>query len=118
MRLNIRHILLLIALFVGVLNSQAGSIDKGYKALEVHDYFRAKKFFTKGLKYNGAAAAQGLAIIYFRGDNPFHNYDSSYQFIVQSIEGWDMVKQRKKDKWTKYGFTRDSIFSFRQLICT
>lgn len=118
MKLNIRHILLFTLLFVGASNSSAGSIDKGYQALEVQDYFKAKKHFTKGLKYNSSAASQGLAIIYFRNDNPFHSYDSAYQFIVQSIEGWDMVTQRKKDKWVKYGYTRDSIFAFRQIITT
>ena len=116
MRLNLHYTLLFILLFTGASNSSAGSIDKGYKALEVQDYFKAKKYFTKGLKYNNSAASQGLSIIYFRNDNPFHNYDSAYQFIVRSIEGWDMVKQRKKDKWAKYGFTRDSILSLRQIV--
>jgi hypothetical protein len=110
--------LFLILLFVGASNSNAGSIDKGYQALEIQDYFKAKKYFTKGLKYNNSAASQGLAIIYFRSDNPFHNYDSAYQYVVQSIEGWDMAKESKKEKWVKYGFTRDSIFAFRQIIST
>jgi len=94
----------------------ANRIDRGYKALEMRDYFKAKKLFTKGLKYNETAAAQGLAIIYYRSDNPFHNYDSAYVYILKSVEGWDMTKQRKKEKWKDYGFTQDSLYALRQAI--
>lgn len=118
MRLNLRHILIITFLLTGAVNSYAGSIDKGYKALIVQDYFKAKKYFTKGMKYNSSAASQGLAIIYYRPDNPFHNYDSAYRYVIKSIDGWDMAKQKKKDKWLKYGYTEDSLFSFRQTIST
>lgn len=118
MKLNLRYILIFSILFTGTVSSHAGSIDKGYKALLIQDYFKAKKYFTKGLKYNYSAASQGLAIIYYKTDNPFHNYDSAYHYINKSIEGWDMVKQSKKDKWSKYGYTQDSLFSFRQSIST
>lgn len=118
MRLDLRHILIFAFLLSGMHTTHAGGIDKGYKALQVHDYFKAKKYFTKGLKYNSAAASQGLALIYFRKDNPFHNYDSAYHYILKSIEGWDMEKQRKRDKWAKYGYTKDSLFAFRQCVST
>lgn len=118
MKLNLCHILFFSLLFSGATTSYAGGIDKGYEALKVHDYFKAKKHFTKGLKYNSSAASQGLAVIYFRTDNPFHNYDSAYRYINKSIEGWDMAKQRKKDKWAQYGYTKDSLFSFRKTIST
>jgi len=117
-RLNLQHILVIAFLLSGASSSFAGGIDKGYKALQVHDYFKAKKHFTKGLKYNSSAGSMGLAVIYYRTDNPFHSYDSAYRYVLKSIDGWDMQKQRKKDKWAKYGYTEDSLFSFRQRIST
>ena len=116
MRLNLQYIILISLLSLASFTSRAGKIDKAYKALVVKDYFKAKKHFTKALKYNESSAAQGLAIIYYRTDNPFHNYDSANVYIKRAINGWDMEKQRKKDKWLKFGFTEDSLFSFRLKI--
>ena len=94
----------------------ANKIDQGYKALGQYDYFKAKKCFKKGLRRNPAASAQGLAIIYFRNDNPFHNYDSAYFYINKSIEDWSQARQKQKEKWKVYGFTYDSIIHLRQNI--
>lgn len=96
----------------------AGGVKKGYQALAKYDYFSSKKYFTKSLKYNESAGAQGLAIIYLRDDNPFHDMDSAYRYVNMSIEGFDMVKSRKKEKWAIYGFTKDSLLSLRQAITT
>ncbi|PWL24248.1 MAG: hypothetical protein DCO96_14705 [Fluviicola sp. XM-24bin1] len=96
--------------------SWAGRIDKGYKALCVFDYFTAKKHFTKALKYNESPGAQGLAIIFYRNDNPFHNYDSALIYIERSIATFDMVKARKKLKYADCGFTKDSLYALRQSI--
>jgi len=96
--------------------SVAGGIDKGYEALSNYDYFKAKKYFSKALKYNESAGAQGLALIYYRTDNPFHSYDSAYVFINRSIQNFDMVKERKKERYAALGFTKDSLYSLRQLI--
>ncbi|MCR9172596.1 MAG: WG repeat-containing protein [bacterium] len=98
--------------------SWAGRIEKGYKALHVYDYFTAKKHFTKALKYNESPGAQGLAIIYYRDDNPFHSYDSALVYIERSIATFDMVKERKKLKYAKFGFTKDSLYAIRQDIST
>ncbi len=96
--------------------SWAGRIEKGYKALCVFDYFTAKKHFTKALKYNESPGAQGLAIIYYRDDNPFHNFDSALVYIERSIATFDMVKSRKKLKYAACGFTKDSLYALRQSI--
>lgn len=98
--------------------SKAGNVDKAYKALAQFDYFRAKKYFTKALKYNESPGAQGLAIIYYRNDNPFHSYDSAYVYVIRSIEEFDMTKKRKQEKWGPFGFTKDSLYALRQEIST
>jgi TolA-binding protein len=112
----VRIILFISLVTFGASHSYAGRIDRAYAALQVHDYFKAKKLFTKAMKYNQTAASQGLAVIYYRENNPFHNYDSAYSYIQLSIEGWYMEKQRKKDKWAKFGFTEDSLYALRQHV--
>lgn len=96
--------------------SLAGRVDKGYESLYLFDYFNAKRHFTKALKYNESPGAQGLALIYYRTDNPFHNYDSALICIERSIATFDMVKERKLLKYEKYGFTKDSLYSIRQNV--
>jgi hypothetical protein len=57
------------------------NIDKGYTALLEYDYFKAKKiFYTCAPKYRKLADF-GLATIYYRNDNPFHQIDSAYDCI-------------------------------------
>lgn len=99
-------------------NVMASRIDKGYQALHQYDYFKAKKYFVKGLKYSPIVASQGLAIIFYRTDNPFHNYDSALFYIEKSILGWDMEKARKKERYAVYGFTEDSLHILRATIST
>ncbi|MDC3252665.1 WG repeat-containing protein [Crocinitomicaceae bacterium] len=111
-----KNSIVFVAFFTAAFMVKAGKVEQGYKALQQYNYFKAKKKFTKGLKYNSAASAQGLALIYFRDDNPFHNYDSAYFYINKSIQDWPLEKQRRKDKWMVYGFTYDSIVSLRQNI--
>jgi hypothetical protein len=113
----LRIVFFFSVLFVSQLG-YGSSIDKGYKALSVKDYFKAKKYFTKGLKYHTAAASQGLSIIYYRNDNPFHNYDSAFAYIQSSLELWEVDKERKKEKWFIYGYSKDSIIAIRDLVST
>lgn len=107
-------VLIIFLVFSG--ETHAGKIEKGYEALVKFDYFSAKKAFYKGLKYNNSPAAQGLAIIYYRKDNPFHNLDSALRYIQLSIDGFDLVKDRKKEKYAVFGFTKDSLLNLRTLI--
>ncbi len=68
------------------------------------------------MKYNESPSAQGLAIIYYRDDNPFHSYDSALVYIERSIATFDMVKARKRVKYATYGFTKDSLYAIRQNV--
>lgn len=103
---------------VHVNNASASRIKKGNDALAVKDYFRAKKQFTKGLKYNPSPSAFGLATIYSRNDNPFYNLDSAYRYILVSDSLFDITNDRKKLKWKKYGWTCRSIDSLKLLVST
>lgn len=58
-------------------------IESAYEALNIYDYFKAKKLFYSQLKKNHkSAAAYGLAIIYYRTDNPFSNTDSASKYVT------------------------------------
>jgi len=60
-------------------------INQAYEALEIYDYFKAKKLFYEVLKKQPkAAAAYGLATIFNRGDNPFSNPDSAAKYITRA----------------------------------
>lgn len=75
----------LLFLFTISLTIKAGKIDKAFEALEIYDYFKAKKLFYSQLtKKNQWLAAYGLSIIYYRNDNPFHNLDSAAKYITLS----------------------------------
>jgi hypothetical protein len=63
-----------------VSNAKAGKIENGFQALHIYDYFKAKKLFQKLIKKENAAAAYGLATIYRRNDNPFHQLDSALKY--------------------------------------
>lgn len=59
---------------------KGGKLEKGFDALSIYNYFKARQIFYKLAKKENAAAAYGLAIIYRRTDNPFHNLDSSIRY--------------------------------------
>jgi len=109
-------ILLLFSVLLNANQAEASRIKRGNKALLIHDYFKAKKLLTKGLKYNASPASFGLATIYSRSNNPFYNLDSAYRFINLANSTWGDTKFRKKDKWKIYGWTQSGIDSLKLLI--
>jgi hypothetical protein len=82
-QLKFRYFLILV---LG-LNFWSGSVNatnmkKGFEALEIYDYFKAKKIFSQGnKKHFDAYASYGLAWIYMKRNNPFHNLDSAAKYV-------------------------------------
>ncbi|MBP7809147.1 MAG: WG repeat-containing protein [Bacteroidia bacterium] len=90
---------------------RASKIEAAYEALSIYDYFKAKKLFYGELKKSHkAAAAYGLATIYFRTDNPFSNTDSASKFIT--LAGNYYKTTRLKESYFNY-----KIDSLSILIC-
>lgn len=110
------YLLFLGILFFTLVSAFSFRIKSGFEALNELNYFKAKSDFTKGLKYNPSPAAFGLATIFSRNDNPFYHKDSAYRYITLADSTFDAVKDRKKQKWSKYGWTRSGIDSLRQII--
>ncbi len=94
----------------------SANIKKGFQALEIKDYFKAKKIMTKQLKYNTSPAGFALATIFSRNDNPFYNIDSAYRYVMIADSTWNFTKERKKQKWAIYGWTRSGIDSLKLQI--
>ena len=69
---KITSIFLLIALIVS-----GCSIDKGFKSLDVYNYFDAKQKFERIEKRKLVPGSYGLSIIFQRNDNPFYDLDSA-----------------------------------------
>jgi hypothetical protein len=115
--MRLRHINFLVLFTLCIFQSaHAGSIDDGFKALEQFNYFEAKKQFEKSLKSNLSAANYGLAVIYFRKDNPFHQLDSAYNHIVRSEKSYGLMKDKQKESLKKYNFDYAAIALLRKEI--
>ena len=68
---------------------KSSKLQKGFEALSVYDYFKAKKIFTKVfLSKQDAYSAYGLAQIFSRADNPFHNLDSACKYVHLSFNAF------------------------------
>jgi hypothetical protein len=110
---------LLAALLIGcTVSVQAQSLKKGFEALRVFNYFKAREIFEKNEKKQPVPAAFGLAVIYHRGDNPFHHIDSAYVKIVKAADGFSGLKEKDQMKIALFGVTMDSIVTLRQAIST
>jgi len=83
-------------------------LNQGYKALEEYNYFLAKKVFSKKMKNYPVTAGYGLSQIYFRKDNPFHNYDSAYTTINLVIDNLPGTKSDQKEM-LRYGINLQKI---------
>jgi outer membrane protein assembly factor BamD (BamD/ComL family) len=115
--MNQRFILLIFAFILSSNFTTAGKIEKGFKSLEVYNYFDAKnKFENKFKKSTISPAAFGLATIYFRQDNPFHNIDSAYNLIRVSEATFSNLKEKKALKYLEYGFSIASIANLKDQI--
>jgi hypothetical protein len=62
--------------------ANAAKINDAYKALEIFDYFKARKLFYESYNKKTSHASYGLAIIYFRTDNPFSKAVYTYSSVA------------------------------------
>ncbi len=98
--------------------AKASEIDKGFKALAVYDYFKAKEIFYKQLKKHPAEAGYGLATIYFRNDNPFHQLDSSFKYVSISKNCFSLLEPVKKSALQKnFSITDSMLLVLHDSIC-
>lgn len=93
-------------------------IDKAFEALRIYDYFKARQIFYKQLKKHPTEAGYGLATIYFRNDNPFHQLDSSYKYIMICKNHKEVLETEKKQVVEKkYNITDSAIIFLHDSVC-
>lgn len=96
---------------------RAAPVPKGFEALAIYDYFKARKFFYKATrKKPDPYACYGLATIYYRRDNPFHNVDSAIRYVqlgAKSFKSKPFVKTLAGFTIHEQAFVQlaDSIFA-------
>src|ERR1700758_885749 len=113
-----KRFFLIIIFFSFCTEVRPSQIDKGFAALRIYDYFKAKEIFYKQLKKHPAEAAFGLATIFYRNDNPFHQLDSSYKYISISKNYFQILSPEKKlIAKTAYKITDSSLVSLHDSIC-
>jgi hypothetical protein len=92
-------------IFFGIAQSAvAGKVERAFNALEEYNYFKAKGLFEKSLKRNPSPASYGLAVIFYRSDNPFHSLDSAYRYILVAEKEYSLLKEKKKEGYKKFSF--------------
>ncbi len=93
---RLRH--LLYTLLMLPLCMQAVSVKKGFQALSLFDYFKARSiFYSVNARGYHAAACYGLAVIYQRNDNPFSNCDSAAKYINLASHLFEYDDLRNKE---------------------
>ncbi len=88
-------------------------LRKGFEALEVYNYFKAKDLFYKSLKKDSVPAAYGLSLIYGTDDNPFFQIDSAFKFISIANKIYPRLEADDKRDYQEIGV--DSIAISHQL---
>ncbi|MBI2259924.1 MAG: WG repeat-containing protein [Flavobacteriia bacterium] len=94
------------------------NIEDGFQALKIYNYFEAKRIFEKNINKVTSPSAFGLAIIYFRKDNPFHQIDSAYKYILIAEKNYSLTNEKWKETLKKYQFDELSIVELKMNIST
>jgi len=94
----------------------AGKIEKAFHCLEQLDYFQAKKLFEKELAHLESPASYGLALIYFKKNNPYHNYDSAYRYIVKAEASYSRLTEKQVVHFYDVGLSIESITELKSHI--
>lgn len=93
-------------------------LPKAFEAIEIYDYFEAKKQFENLEKQHPVPSNYGLSIIYQRNDNPFYNIDSAYEAIQYAFIFFDSLKIKQKEKYLEFGINKRSILDQQKKIVT
>ena len=97
--------------------SNASTLSKGFQALDIHDYFKAKGLLYKALKKQPAAAAYGLSVIYSRNNNPFYNLDSALHYSKLSTSTfWGNTSEKQKLLYKAYKVDTTNICNQRDIV--
>lgn len=97
---------------IGVLFSGflcAGKLERGFAALEIYNYFKARELFLHSMKRHAAGASFGLAEICSRTDNPFHDPLRAYNYVQEAKMSLPLVKHSERARLARLGITDSSV---------
>ena len=110
--------LLIFFLIAFPLLGYAGKLEKGFAALRIFNYFSAQNLFVQSQDRHPAGAGYGLAIIYSRNDNPFHNVHRAHQQILSSRWAYATSSVKEKIRLQKLGVNDSMILALEAKIDT
>ena len=98
-----KKILSLLLFFIISMSSfaYASKLRRAFDAMEIYNYFEAKRLFEKSIKKHPFPACYGMSMIYARRDNPFSNLDSAHVMIVRSFNSFMQLNPKIKLKYEK-----------------
>lgn len=111
-RIILYNFLLLFSIQKGI---ASGKLPKAFEALRIYDYFKAKELFYQQLKGNDPGARYGLALIYYRNDNPFHQLDSALKYCTQ---GFNLLNAASSQTFSGFIVDRRSFSELCDSIAT
>ena len=91
-------------------------IEKAYNALEIYNYFEAKRLFQQTFKKEVLASGYGLATIYSRNDNPFYNLDSAFRYAKKLNAFYAASDTKRRIELKKFSIDSLSIIWLQQKI--
>jgi outer membrane protein assembly factor BamD (BamD/ComL family) len=109
-----RKIFLSILIFLPII--LVGQISKGFDALKIYDFYKAKNIFLKSIKSNPTESNFGLAQIYYDSLNHFHHLDSAFVYISRAKETFNFVTPKKKIKIESLGINLLTINQLQNKI--
>jgi WG containing repeat len=94
----------------------SGKLERGFEALRIYNYFKARSLFIKAQQQHPAGAAYGLAIITSRTDNPFHDPARAHNYIQEALWSLQLSSPREKNKLSKLGITDSAMLVLQGVI--
>lgn len=94
----------------------AGKLEKGFAALHIYNYFKAQELFQQCREKHPAGAGYGLATIYSRNDNPFHNVNRAHQQILGARWAYATTSAKEKARLLKLGVNDSTIIALERRI--
>jgi WG containing repeat len=116
MRSLSRWLLCWVLFMNGGVQLLAGKLEKGFEALSIHDYFKARTLFQSQTDKHPSAAWYGLSVISARADNPFYQLDSAYTFIQKADAAFTGAPDKERVYVQQFGVDHDAIVAQRTLI--
>src|ERR1051326_951976 len=94
----------------------SNSLEKGFDALKIYNFFEAQKQFTNALRHHASGAEYGLSVIFYRNDNPFFNIDSAYKYILLSEKKFKTETPKEKEFLSKLNVNQKLISEQKEKI--